>query len=165
MLCRAKPFLQRVQLFEVRESFGKTDQLTLAIAHQRVVAGATLAMDDEHVADIARLLADREYRGAARSGLAQKKDGKLLVRDVDVELLDLADLEQIRHPVRYGAAAGLVAHSLSSTTEPSASCRDQMFTGVRLGWREKRKTRRPATPISTTADFAPARTRLSRASP
>jgi hypothetical protein len=53
----------------------------------------------------------------------------------------------------------------SSTNVPSASWSDHKFTGVRRGWRVKRNRRLRATPISTIAVDAPARTKLSRASP
>ena len=70
-------------------------------------------------------------------------------------------------PTHSGTARPPVSRRvpLSRTTDPSGSCKDQTFTGVRRGWREKRSVRPPATPISTVAVLAPARTRLSRASP
>ena len=43
-------------------------------------------------------------------GFAEQEHGKLLMRDMNVEVLDLADADEIGHPIRHRAPAGLVAH-------------------------------------------------------
>ena len=70
---------------------------------------AALAVDGEHVPDVARFLADGEDGGAADGGLPEEEDGKFLVGDMNVEILDLGDGAQGRHPFGHRSPPGLEA--------------------------------------------------------